>query len=84
LTGAAPAPGGSFATAGATLLELEMGEGRNRQIRRTGEQLGHPVLDLQRRAIGALQIGDLAEGEWRIVDRAELDPQEWGRPESRR
>lgn len=84
LTGAAPAPGGSVATAGATLLELEMGEGRNRQIRRTGEQLGHPVLDLQRRAIGALQIGDLAEGEWRIVDRAELDPQEWGRPESRR
>lgn len=84
LTGAAPPPGGSVPTAGATLLELEMGEGRNRQIRRTGERLGHPVLDLQRRAIGALQIGDLAEGEWRIVDRAELDPQEWGRPESRR
>ena len=84
LTGAAPAPGGSFATAGATLLELEMGEGRNRQIRRTGERLGHPVLDLQRCAIGAVQIGNLAEGEWRIVDRAELDPQQWGRPESRR
>jgi 16S rRNA pseudouridine516 synthase len=69
---------------GSTLLELEMGEGRNRQIRRTAERLGHPVLDLQRRAIGALTLGDLAEGEWRIVDRSELDPQEWERPESRR
>jgi pseudouridine synthase len=77
---AAPLAGG----APATLLELEMGEGRNRQIRRTGDRLGHPVLDLQRCAIGAVQIGNLAEGEWRIVDRAELDPQEWGRPESRR
>ena len=84
LTAAAPVPGGSVSTAGATLLELEMGEGRNRQIRRTGERLGHPVLDLQRCAIGAVQIGNLAEGEWRIVDRAELDPQEWGRPENRR
>ncbi|MFM7265094.1 MAG: pseudouridine synthase [Cyanobium sp.] len=68
---------------GATLLELEMGEGRNRQIRRTAERLGHPVLDLQRRAIGALTLGNLAEGEWRILDRSELDPQEWGRPEGR-
>ena len=78
---AAPLP---HPAAGATLLELEMGEGRNRQIRRTAERLGHPVLDLQRRAIGALTLGDLAEGTWRIVDRAELDPQEWGRPEGRR
>jgi 16S rRNA pseudouridine516 synthase len=37
-----------------SLLELEMGEGRNRQIRRTAALLGHPVLDLQRVAIGPL------------------------------
>ena len=54
------------------LLELEMREGRNRQIRRTGEHLGYPVLDLQRTAIGDLTLGDLAEGQWR-----ELDRQEW-------
>jgi len=84
LAGAAPAPHGPAPSAGATLLELEMGEGRNRQIRRTAEQLGHPVLDLQRHAIGALTIGDLAEGAWRIVDRTELNPQEWGGPEGRR
>jgi pseudouridine synthase len=77
---AAPLAGG----APATLLELEMGEGRNRQIRRTGEALGHPVLDLQRWAIGSLTLGDLAEGEWRILSPAELDDQEWGAPADRR
>ena len=55
-----------------TLLELEMGEGRNRQIRRTAELLGHPVRDLQRVAIGPLRLGDLPEGRWR-----HLAPQEW-------
>lgn len=54
------------------LLQLSLREGRNRQIRRTAELLGHPVLDLQRLAIGSLQLGDLPEGRWR-----RLDPQEW-------
>ena len=52
--------------------------------RDTAEQLGHPVLDLQRCAIGALQLGSLAEGDWRVVDRAELERQEWGRPTGHR
>lgn len=55
-----------------TLVELVMAEGRNRQIRRTAECLGHPVLDLQRVAIDDLQLGDLPEGRWR-----RLQPQEW-------
>ena len=56
----------------ATCLELVMGEGRNRQIRRTAAALGYTVLDLQRVAIGRLQLGELPEGRWR-----RLDPQEW-------
>lgn len=51
----------------ATLLEVRMGEGRNRQIRRTAAWLGHPVRDLQRLAIGPLRLGALAEGQWRRV-----------------
>ncbi|MFN9644162.1 MAG: pseudouridine synthase [Cyanobacteriota bacterium] len=51
----------------ATLLEVRMGEGRNRQIRRTAEWLGHPVRDLQRLAIGPIRLGGLAEGDWRQV-----------------
>ncbi|MFZ4803810.1 MAG: pseudouridine synthase [Synechococcus lacustris] len=48
-----------------TLLELVMREGRNRQIRRTAELLGHPVLDLQRLAVGPVALGELAPGAWR-------------------
>lgn len=51
--------------ADSTLLELQMGEGRNRQIRRTAGLLGHPVLDLLRTAIGPVQLGELPEGRWR-------------------
>ena len=55
-----------------TWLELVMREGRNRQIRRSAELLGHGVLDLQRIAIDDLPLGDLPEGRWR-----QLQPQEW-------
>ncbi|MCH9713861.1 MAG: rRNA pseudouridine synthase [Cyanobacteria bacterium] len=54
-----------------SLLELRMGEGRNRQIRRTAGLLGHPVLDLQRVAIGPLALADLPEGQWRHLDHRE-------------
>jgi len=56
----------------AALLELQMGEGRNRQIRRTAALLGHPVLDLQRMQIGPLALGDLPEGRWRRLQSEEL------------
>ena len=39
-----------------TLLEVTLIEGRNRQIRRIGEQFGFPVLNLHRCAIGAIHL----------------------------
>ena len=60
-------------SARSTCLELEMGEGRNRQIRRTAQLLGHPVRDLQRIGIGTLRLGPLPEGSWRALDRREWD-----------
>jgi 16S rRNA pseudouridine516 synthase len=57
----------------ATLLEVRMGEGRNRQIRRTAQWLGHPVRDLQRLAIGPIHLGGLAEGDWRRVSPESLE-----------
>jgi len=61
-----------------TLLELGMVEGRNRQIRRTAGQLGHPVLDLQRTAIGPWQLEDLPEGRWRRLTAQELMAEDAG------
>ena len=58
----------------ATCLVVVMGEGRNRQIRRTAAALGHPVHDLQRLAIGELGLGRLQEGQWRRLDRREWQP----------
>lgn len=37
-------------------LEIILQEGRNRQIRRIAEQLGYPVIQLQRTAIGSIQL----------------------------
>lgn len=39
-----------------TLLEVVISEGRNRQIRRVAEKLGHPVVKLHRTAIGQIQL----------------------------
>ena len=57
-----------------TLLEVVLMEGRNRQIRRVADLLGHPVLDLQRVAIAGLPLGALPEGRWRRLSRGEWEP----------
>jgi 23S rRNA pseudouridine2457 synthase len=58
-------------------LEIQLREGRNRQVRRMTAALGLPTLRLVRVAIdlmdGAqpLTLGGLAAGQWRFVSRAE-------------
>jgi 23S rRNA pseudouridine2605 synthase len=58
--------------AGAQELELTIREGRNRQVRRMCEAVGHPVLALQRVAFGPLRLGGLASGDHRRLGEAEL------------
>lgn len=55
-----------------TSLEVILWEGRNRQIRRVAEQLGHRVISLHRLAIGPLQLGNLAQGSYRQVSQADM------------
>ena len=50
---------------GRSLLRIVVGEGRNRQIRRMCEAVGHPVRQLVRLRVGAVHLGDLQAGEWR-------------------
>jgi pseudouridine synthase len=57
-----------------TWLEIVLTEGRKRQIRRMCASLGHDVLELVRVRIGALDLGDLALGQWRILSPADIEP----------
>jgi 23S rRNA pseudouridine2457 synthase len=54
-------------------LELEIHEGRNRQVRKMTAAIGHPTLRLLRTAIGSIVLGDLSPGQWRELDAAEID-----------
>ncbi len=53
-------------------FSLVLKEGKNRQIRRMVEEIGHAVASLHRVRIGSLNLGDLAPGSWRILSEAEV------------
>lgn len=53
-------------------IELTIHEGRNRQVRRMCEAVGHPVRDLRRTGFGPLRLGRLAPGAHRRLTEAEL------------
>ncbi len=53
-------------------LELTLTEGRNRHLRRLLGAFDLAVLRLVRVAIGRLPLGDLAKGQWRELEPAEL------------
>jgi 23S rRNA pseudouridine2605 synthase len=53
-------------------LRIVLREGRKRQIRATGSQLGLPVVKILRIRIGTLLLGALKPGEWRHLKPAEV------------
>src|SRR5262245_27520406 len=57
-----------------THLVMELVEGKNREIRRMLESLGHPVTKLMRVAFGSIELGHLQPGKWRDVAPVELTP----------
>ena len=56
-------------------IELEIREGRNRQVRRMTAAVGHPTLRLIRWSVGPWTLEGLAPGEWREVPRAVAERQ---------
>ncbi|MFN8907627.1 MAG: pseudouridine synthase [Pseudanabaena sp.] len=56
-----------------TQLQIVLSEGRNRQIRRVAEQLGHPVLSLHRVAIATISLETLKVGSYRPLIDQEIE-----------
>ena len=54
-------------------LEIVLSEGRNRQIRRLLAAFDVSVLRLVRIAIGVLSLGNLTQGQWRMLSKQEID-----------
>ena len=54
------------------MLRITIHEGRNRQVRRMCEAIGHEVIRLVRTRIGPLSDARLKPGEWRPLTTAEL------------
>ncbi len=53
-------------------IELQLTEGRNRQVRRMTAAVGHPTLRLVRWSIGSITLGGLAPGQWRELGASEV------------
>jgi 23S rRNA pseudouridine2605 synthase len=56
----------------ATVLQIVLAEGRNREIRRMLARVGHKVLQLKRVALGPLRLGNLPLGSHRPLTRDEV------------
>jgi 23S rRNA pseudouridine2605 synthase len=55
-----------------SVVELELGEGKNREVRRLFESQGLTVKRLQRTQIGKIKLGELKPGRWRILTETEI------------
>ena len=58
---------------GKTNVRVTITEGRNRQVRRMFEAVGHTVISLRRESVGGLTLGGLKEGEHRRLTDREVE-----------
>ena len=54
-------------------IKVVIGEGKKRQVRRMCEAVGYPVNHLKRVEIGGVMLGNLPEGKWRHLKKAEIE-----------
>lgn len=54
-------------------LEITIHEGKNRQVRKMCEAVGHKVLALHRSKIAGIGVKDLPLGKWRYLSKSEIE-----------
>ncbi len=54
-------------------LKIVLREGKNRQIRRTGQRIGLPVRQIRRVRIGPIEVGKLQTGNYRYLKPDEIE-----------
>lgn len=60
------------ANASHSLVEMDLRQGKNHEVRRLFESIGHPVESLRRVQIGPIKLGQLPVGRWRVLTEAEV------------
>lgn len=55
-----------------TTIHITIHEGKNRQVRRMFEAIGHRVVKLKRISIGKVNLGNLKTGKWRELTEGEI------------
>lgn len=56
-----------------TSVRITIHEGRNRQVRKMCEAVGHKVITLQRISLGNISLGNLKVGQWRNLTEKEVE-----------
>jgi 23S rRNA pseudouridine2605 synthase len=54
-------------------VEIIIHEGKNRQIRKMCDAIGHPVVELKRVSVGSIELKDLEIKQWRHLNEKELN-----------
>lgn len=54
-------------------IEITIHEGKNREVRKMCEAVGHKVIALHRSKIGKLDVKDLKIGQWRYLTKKEIE-----------
>lgn len=60
------------ATKSRSIIEVEMTEGKNREVRRMCAAIGLMVEQLRRTQVGKIKLGDLRPGRWRTLTETEI------------
>ena len=64
-----------------SVLEITIHEGRNRQVRRMCQAIGHNVIELKRIEFAGLRLDGLPDGSWRLLSDSETSSlYEFARP----